>query len=196
VDLDAPACVTAFNQLGVLRPEADLNSITEMVRKNFASGRIRSKASKPKLALPGVSPSSSTKTKTRSSSMKKNRSLPAASAAAAPAPAATLAGAAVAETAAVDEAMPTSGGAEGKPVDMNAATAASRKSLPDFVLPAQLAFVARALAQMEGVGKALVSGLCLYWSSQSNCSDYQQFLYFNRPRYLLCAFTYAASFLL
>lgn len=51
------------------------------------------------------------------------------------------------------------GEAEGKPVDMNAATAASRKSLPDFVLPAQLAFVARALAQMEGVGKALVSGL-------------------------------------
>ena len=193
MDLDAPACVTAFNQLGVLRPEADLNSITEMVRKNFASGRIRSKASKPKLALPSVSPSPSTKTKTRSSSMK-TKSLPAASAAAAPAPAATLAGAAVAETAAIP-AMPV-GGADGKPVDMNAATAASRKSLPDFVLPAQLAFVARALAQMEGVGKALVSILCLYWSSLSNRSDYQQFLYLNRPRYSLCAFTYAASFLL
>lgn len=150
MDLDAPACVTAFNQLGVLRPEADMKAITEMVSKNFASGRVRSKASKPKLALPGAVAST-----TPSSAGKKSR--PAASAAA---PATALAGAAVVDTAAV-AAMPGGGGggAEVKPVDMNAATAASRKSLPDFVLPAQLAFVARALAQMEGVGKALVSGL-------------------------------------
>jgi hypothetical protein len=126
VDLDAAACVAAFQQLGVLRPEANLATVTDMVRQNFASGRVRSKASKPKASAaaatagepPGVS-------------------------AAAPEPVAEGSG-----SAAVDV----------SPVAVSAATAASRKALPDFVLPAQLAFVARALAQMEGVGKALVGG--------------------------------------
>ena len=105
VDLDASACVAAFEKLGCLREGADATALEAMVRKNFASGRIRSKASR-------------------------------------------ASGGAAAEEGGAEK---VSVGA----VDVSEAAAASKERLGDFVMPAELAFVARALAQMEGVGKGL-----------------------------------------
>ena len=98
IDLDAAACVRAFARLGVLKQGADLEQVEGVIRKNFESGRIRSKASS------SSSPSSDVSTSTATS---------------------------------------------------KEAEKASSAVLPEFTLPAQCAFVARALTQMDGVGKAL-----------------------------------------
>merc|ERR1712070_77849 len=48
IDLDAPACVDAFQAIGVLKEGADRAALLDVVSKNFASGRIKSKASQKK----------------------------------------------------------------------------------------------------------------------------------------------------
>jgi predicted unusual protein kinase regulating ubiquinone biosynthesis (AarF/ABC1/UbiB family) len=105
VDLDAKACVKGFDKLGVLKEGANLEQVEEVIRKNFESGRIKSKASAKKGGSGEVEADAE--------------------------------------------------GADGKGATSKEAEKASAKAMPEFTLPAQLAFVARALTQMDGVGKVL-----------------------------------------
>mmetsp|Transcript_107453 Transcript_107453/g.312491 ORF Transcript_107453/g.312491 Transcript_107453/m.312491 type:complete len:139 (-) Transcript_107453:1546-1962(-) len=87
--------------MGLIKEGADLAKFEDVVSKNFASGRIKSKASRGRTVA------------------EKNADGP--------------------------------GGA----LSEKAAAKASQAVLPDFQLPAEYAFVARALQQMDGVGKEL-----------------------------------------
>ncbi len=100
VNLDAEACVEAFRQMGVLKPNGDMAQVQRVVQGNFDSGRIRSRASRQ-----------------------------------------------------VDQESDVVTNSEA-PSEAEAAKA-SKEIMGLFQLPAEYAFVARALTQLTGVGKLL-----------------------------------------
>jgi len=89
VDLDAKACVKAFEKLGAVKEGADLAVLEAKIADNFRTGKVKSKRSKRKADY-------------------------------------------------------EEGETSGPPKDSEV--------MKNFVLPSQLAFVARALTQMRGVG--------------------------------------------
>lgn len=99
IDLDAQACIKAFSAMGIIRAGADLVQVENVVRNNFATGKVRSRASRDTLKPA---------TNTLAPSLSKKE-----------------------------------------------ANQATKQVMPDIVMPAEYAFVARALSQMDGVGKAL-----------------------------------------
>lgn len=48
VDLDAKACVKAFDKLGAIKPGADTTALTAKIAENFRLGKVKSKRSKRK----------------------------------------------------------------------------------------------------------------------------------------------------
>jgi aarF domain-containing kinase len=48
VDLDAKACVQAFDKLGAIRPGADVTALTAKIEDNFRTGKVKSRRSKRK----------------------------------------------------------------------------------------------------------------------------------------------------
>ena len=112
MDLDASACVRAFDQMGVLLDYADLDIVTRKVQENFDTGKIKIK-----------------KSYKNEGSLQK---LPG------------------------DEFVTKQSGIDNE-INSNddKLTVKDSDVMPYFTLPAEYAFVARALSQLDGVGKGL-----------------------------------------
>ena len=111
VDSDADRCITAFDKMGVLKEDADLNKVRTKVRDNFETGKVQVKRKKLKKA--GYVFKEETGSDTDSAATTVNSK------------------------------------------DDDNRKAKDSEVMSYFTLPAQYAFVARALTQMDGVGKSL-----------------------------------------
>jgi len=128
VDLDVDSCVGAFDRMGVLVDGADLTKIKAKVQNNFDTGMLKVKDKKKKKMVQDdtkTSDHSTTPDAFPSSSSSSNQTTVAASA--------------------TTTAITTEGQEQVK----------NKEIMSYFTLPAEYAFVARALSQMDGVGKTL-----------------------------------------
>jgi len=116
MDLDAPGCVQAFDQMGVLVKGADLDIVTRKVQQNFDTGKVKVK--KRKSMNEGETYDLTTESNGMVSEIESSEN-------------------------------------QKKPLAQNAETVQDKDVMPYFTLPAEYAFVARALSQMDGVGKSL-----------------------------------------
>jgi len=125
IDLDAKKSVSAFNRMGVLKDNADLDKVLAKVQSNYDSGRLKVK-----------------KRKVRNSAKYQKGS----------------------KQSTVNEYQPPTKQVPEAPlskieIENNSAKKSSRKEdsevMEYFTLQSEYAFVARALSQMDGVGKGL-----------------------------------------
>lgn len=132
VDMDVDNCVTAFDRMGVLVDNADLDKVKQKVKSNFDTGKIKVKKKKMKKKLGMIEDK---KLDLESS----NTSL---------------------DDTSIDE----SSSAGAKDLNSTITTTESKgendkvddaEIMSFFTLPAEYAFVARAISQMDGVGKGL-----------------------------------------
>ena len=143
-DMDAKACVTAFDRMGVLKDGADLKKVQAKVQNNFDTGKISVKEAKRKQQEKMKARKNRTKAKRKeehdkviaeSNSTQVNGSKSAFSEV-------------NAEKEVPDEAPQPKPNKEEKPPG-------DAEVMEYFTLPAEYAFVARAISQLDGVGKAL-----------------------------------------
>jgi len=126
VDLNVDSCVTAFDRMGVLVEGANLETIRKKVQNNFDTGKLQLKKRKSRKR----SPNNSNERQTSSTEVSLSNN---------------------------------DGGSSGSSEmsDSPKVVQASGEKVNDmevmsyFTLPAEYAFVARALSQMDGVGKGL-----------------------------------------
>jgi len=118
VDMDVDRSVEAFQTMGVLKPDADLDKVRAKVRDNYKTGKI--KANQKKLKRQGYKSSRRKETSANHTS--------------------------------TDNSNVTS-----NTTNLTSESTASKDSevMKFFSLPAEYAFVARALSQMDGVGRTL-----------------------------------------
>lgn len=134
IDLDASACVQAFCDMGILREGANQTAIEAVVRNNFKTGAISSKASRRRPFESSASADTSPTAVDTTNNTNSNTS------------GSTKQGKG---STGIVKAWSSSIMSKAE------AARASKAVMPDIVLPAEYAFVARALSQMDGVGKAL-----------------------------------------
>ena len=128
IDYDADKCVNAFQRMGVLSDGADLEKVKRKVNDNFQTGKIKVKQRKMKK-------------KGQTGSLKEGNTAGNTS------PDDTLVNATLAG---IQNNTMTNSSATGDKEKINDAEIMSY-----FTLPAEYAFVARAISQMDGVGKGL-----------------------------------------
>lgn len=128
IDYDADKCVNAFQRMGVLSDGADLDKVKRKVNDNFQTGKIKVKQRKMKK-------------KGQTGSLKEGNTAGNTS------PDDTLVNA---TSAGIQNNTMTNSSATGDKEKINDAEIMSY-----FTLPAEYAFVARAISQMDGVGKGL-----------------------------------------
>ena len=133
VDMDAKNCVNAFSRMGVLKEGADLEKVERKVRNNFETGKV--KVNQRKAGL-----NAKVRRNPRAKLVLENKEKVEA------------------------ESIATNGAESNNTTYADTASEATTKSptksedlevMSFFTLPAEYAFVARAISQMDGVGKGL-----------------------------------------
>ena len=144
-DMDAKACVAAFDRMGVLRDGADLKKVQAKVQNNFDTGKISVKEAKRKQQAKmkaRKAPRSKAKRKVEHVKLiAENTQVVNGSNA-------TTVADAKDEISLSNETTPTKPKSGDKPPG-------DAEVMEYFTLPAEYAFVARAISQLDGVGKAL-----------------------------------------
>jgi len=135
-DLDAKCCVKAFDRMGVLKENADLNIVERKVQSNFDTGKIKLKKRK----ISKISSSFAA-----SSPLDQQQFLP-------QPPKSHLSKTLNNDTTSNSTANTTHSDSNKQQDEVS-----DKDVMPFFTLPAEYAFVARALSQMDGVGKSLDS---------------------------------------
>ena len=144
-DMDAKACVTAFDRMGVLKDGADLKKVQAKVQNNFDTGKISVKEAKQKQQAKmkaRKAPRSKAKRKVE------HDKLIAESTQVINGSNATTVANAKGEISLPNETTSTKPQSGDKPPG-------DAEVMEYFTLPAEYAFVARAISQLDGVGKAL-----------------------------------------
>ena len=143
-DMDAKACVTAFDRMGVLKDGADLKKVQAKVQNNFDTGKISVKEAKRKQQAKMKARKNRSKAKRKEEHDKviaENNSTQVNGSN-------TTIAAVSGEKEVTEEASQPKPKKEEKPPG-------DAEVMEYFTLPAEYAFVARAISQLDGVGKAL-----------------------------------------
>jgi len=132
VDLDVDSCVSAFDRMGVLVEGSDLSKIKSKVQKNFDTGKLKVKKRKMKLKNRDQVRDEVTSSMETSSASNLN----------------DISSVAVPSSSVPRDLSTTVAQTSGEEID-------DKEIMSYFTLPAEYTFVARALSQMDGVGKDL-----------------------------------------
>jgi len=141
-DMDAKACVTAFDRMGVLKDGADVKKVQAKVQNNFDTGKISVKEAKRKQQAK----MKARKNRSKAKRMEEHNTL-------------------IAESTEVNGSNTTVAAINGEKKVSNETLSTKPKKeekppgdaevMEYFTLPAEYAFVARAISQLDGVGKTL-----------------------------------------